>query len=100
MKAILFMTEKSVNSMILKTVRQKGIVIIHQELALIPYMTIGENMFLGNERGKKAAINWDETYRLAEKYTKQVGLTDSVRTLYQRHWSRQAAAGRDCKGSG
>ena len=31
----------------------KGIVIIHQELALIPYMTIGENMFLGNERGKK-----------------------------------------------
>ena len=59
----------------------KGIVIIHQELALIPYMTIGENMFLGNERGHKAAINWDETYALAEKYTKQVGLMDSVRTM-------------------
>ena len=59
----------------------KGIVIIHQELALIPYMTIGENMFLGNERGKKAAINWDETYGMAEKYTKQVGLSDSTRTL-------------------
>ena len=59
----------------------KGIVIIHQELALIPYMTIGENMFLGNERGKKAAINWDETYGQAEKYTKQVGLADSTRTL-------------------
>ena len=28
-----------------------GIVIIHQELALIPYMSIGENMFLGNEIG-------------------------------------------------
>ena len=64
----------------IKDSEAKGIVIIHQELALIPYMTIGENMFLGNERGKKAAINWDETYRLAEKYTKQVGLTDSVRT--------------------
>ena len=64
----------------IKDSEEKGIVIIHQELALIPYMTIGENMFLGNERGKKAAINWDETYRLAEKYTKQVGLTDSVRT--------------------
>ena len=63
----------------IKDSEAKGIVIIHQELALIPYMTIGENMFLGNERGKKAAINWDETYRLAEKYTKQVGLTDSVR---------------------
>ena len=64
----------------IKDSEAKGIVIIHQELALIPYMTIGENMFLGNERGKKAAINWDETYRLAVKYTKQVGLTDSVRT--------------------
>ena len=83
----------------IKDSEAKGIVIIHQELALIPYMTIGENMFLGNERGKKAAINWDETYRLAEKYTKQVGLTD-CKDLYQRHWSRQAAAGRDCKGSG
>ncbi len=39
----------------------KGIVIIHQELALIPDMSIGENMFLGNERGKKFSINWDET---------------------------------------
>lgn len=29
---------------------EKGIVIIHQELALIPYMSIGENMYLGNEK--------------------------------------------------
>lgn len=41
---------------------EKGIVIIHQELALIPYMSIGENMYLGNEKGKKMAINWDQTY--------------------------------------
>ena len=41
---------------------QKGIVIIHQELALVPYMTIGENMFLGNERVKGISIDWDETY--------------------------------------
>ena len=41
----------------------KGIVIIHQELALVPYMTIGENMFLGNERGKAFAIDWTDTYR-------------------------------------
>ena len=46
----------------IKDSEEKGIVIIHQELALIPYMTIGENMFLGNERGKKAAIDWSETY--------------------------------------
>ena len=65
----------------IKDSEAKGIVIIHQELALIPYMTIGENMFLGNERGKKFAINWDQTYGMAEKYTKQVGLADSTRTL-------------------
>ena len=38
-------------------------------------------MFLGNERGKKAAIDWDETYGQAEKYMKEVGLSESSRTL-------------------
>ena len=60
---------------------KKGIVIIHQELALIPYLSIGENMFLGNERGKKYAIDWDETFNLADKYLKQVGLRESSKTL-------------------
>ncbi|MBO7349912.1 MAG: ATP-binding cassette domain-containing protein, partial [Spirochaetales bacterium] len=60
---------------------KKGIVIIHQELALIPYLSIGENMFLGNERGKKYAIDWDETFDLADKYLKQVGLKESSKTL-------------------
>ena len=60
---------------------EKGIVIIHQELALIPYMTIGENMFLGNERGKKLAIDWNETYSMADKLLAQVGLKESSRTL-------------------
>ena len=64
----------------IKESEAKGIVIIHQELALIPNQTIAENMFLGNERGKKFAINWDETHALAEKYIKQVGLTESSRT--------------------
>ena len=45
----------------IKDSEEKGIVIIHQELALVPYMTIGENMFLGNEQGKKAAIDWHKT---------------------------------------
>ena len=58
-----------------------GIVIIHQELALVPYMTIGENMFLGNERGHNYAIDWNLTYSEADKYLKMVGLTDSSKTL-------------------
>jgi len=59
----------------------KGIVIIHQELALVPYMTIGENMFLGNEQGKAFAIDWDSTYAEADKYLRIVGLSESSHTL-------------------
>ena len=65
----------------IKDSEEKGIVIIHQELALIPYMTIGENMFLGNERGKQAAIDWTETYGKADELLKTVGLSESSRTL-------------------
>lgn len=65
----------------IKDSEEKGIVIIHQELALVPYMTIGENMFLGNERGRKYAINWNETYGRADELLKTVGLQESARTL-------------------
>ena len=65
----------------IKDRENKGIVIIHQELALIPYMSIGENMFLGNERGKRFAIDWDKTHAEATKYLKTVGLHESSKTL-------------------
>ncbi len=65
----------------IKDSESKGIVIIHQELALIPYMTIAENMFLGNERGKKIKINWHETNELARKYLDIVGLREGTQTL-------------------
>ncbi len=60
---------------------KKGIVIIHQELALVPYMTIGENMFLGNERGHALRLDWDETFNKADELLKVVGLKESSRTL-------------------
>lgn len=65
----------------IKDSEEKGIVIIHQELALVPYMTIGENMFLGNERGHKFALNWNETYGRADELLRTVGLKESSRTL-------------------
>ncbi|MBR4732234.1 MAG: sugar ABC transporter ATP-binding protein [Lachnospiraceae bacterium] len=65
----------------IKDSEHKGIVIIHQELALIPYMSIGENMFLGNEQGKSYKINWNETYAKAAKYLKTVGLKESPEVL-------------------
>jgi putative multiple sugar transport system ATP-binding protein len=65
----------------LKQSEQKGIVIIHQELALIPYLTIGENLFLGNERGKHFNIDWDATYAQGDILLGDVGLAESAQTL-------------------
>ena len=65
----------------IKDSEEKGIVIIHQELALVPEMSIGENMFLGNEQGKKNAIDWDKTYAEADKYLRMVGLSESSKVL-------------------
>lgn len=65
----------------IKDSEEKGIVIIHQELALVPEMTIGENMYLGNEHGRAYAIDWNKTYGESDKYLKQVGLSESSRTL-------------------
>ncbi|MBQ3919717.1 MAG: sugar ABC transporter ATP-binding protein [Oscillospiraceae bacterium] len=60
---------------------EKGIVIIHQELALIPELSIGENMFLGNERIGRFGIDWDRTYHEAEEHMRQVGLKEEATTL-------------------
>ncbi|MDR0928862.1 MAG: ATP-binding cassette domain-containing protein, partial [Oscillospiraceae bacterium] len=58
-----------------------GIVIIHQELALVPYLSIAENMFLGNERQSHGLIDWDETYANALQHLKVVGLSEDPNTL-------------------
>jgi putative multiple sugar transport system ATP-binding protein len=52
----------------------KGIAIIHQELALSPYLTVAENIFLGNEQERKGIINWYHTNENARKLMKRVGL--------------------------
>ena len=60
---------------------KKGIVIIHQELALIPYMSIAENMFQGNERGRYFNLDWDETHARSDEFLNIVGLNESSHTL-------------------
>ncbi|HPW06494.1 MAG TPA: ATP-binding cassette domain-containing protein, partial [Burkholderiaceae bacterium] len=37
---------------------EKGIIIIHQELALVPLLSIAENIFLGNEQAHRGVIDW------------------------------------------
>ena len=58
-----------------------GLVIIHQELALIPFLSIAENLFLGNERAKNGIIDWNKTISDAEELLKKVGLKESHSTL-------------------
>jgi len=65
----------------IKDSEKLGIVIIHQELALVPYLTIGENIFLGNERQNLGFIDWNMTYHKADELLKKVGLKESSRTL-------------------
>ncbi|WP_435884244.1 ATP-binding cassette domain-containing protein [Streptomyces xiamenensis] len=55
---------------------RRGIVIIHQELALIPQLSIAENIFLGNERtGGRGFISWSTTLSETERLLRRVGLT-------------------------
>ncbi len=65
----------------IKDSEDKGIVIIHQELALVPFLSIGENIFLGNERKTWNGIDWDETYQLSASLLDLVGLHESPHTL-------------------
>jgi putative multiple sugar transport system ATP-binding protein len=57
-----------------------GIVIIHQELALSPHLSIAENIFLNNEITHNGLINWNETNLEAQKLMAKVGLSEDPNT--------------------
>jgi putative multiple sugar transport system ATP-binding protein len=63
-----------------KQSESRGIVIIHQELALIPYLSIAENIFLGNERARRGIVDWNETYVRSKELLKTVGLDENPNT--------------------
>jgi putative multiple sugar transport system ATP-binding protein len=64
----------------IRSSEQAGIVIIHQELALSPQLSIAENIFLGNERATRGFIDWNRTNRDAAELMKRVGLRESPTT--------------------
>jgi ABC-type dipeptide/oligopeptide/nickel transport system permease subunit/ABC-type branched-subunit amino acid transport system ATPase component len=59
---------------------KRGIIIIHQELALVPLLSIAENIFLGNEISKAGVIDWPETNSRTEKLLRKVGLNEKPST--------------------
>ncbi len=58
-----------------------GIAIIHQELALIPLLSITENIFLGNEPTRFGVIDWIQAKKRAIELLARVGLQDDPDTL-------------------
>jgi putative multiple sugar transport system ATP-binding protein len=58
-----------------------GIIIIHQELALIPLLSIAENIFLGHETAKAGVINWYEAFSRTKTLLDKVGLKENPNTL-------------------
>jgi putative multiple sugar transport system ATP-binding protein len=54
-----------------------GIIIIHQELALVPLLSIAENIFLGNEQAKYGVIDWSVAFARTKELLKLVGLKES-----------------------
>ena len=54
----------------------RGIIIIHQELALVPQLSVAENIFLGNERATRGVIDWHETNKRTEALLAKVGLRE------------------------
>src|SRR5687768_11934836 len=55
----------------------RGIVIIHQELALAQQLSIAENIFLGNEQAKRGLIDWNRTNHAAAQLLERVGLHEN-----------------------
>ena len=53
-----------------------GIIIIHQELALVPLLSIAENIYLGNEITRNGLVDWPETFRRTEGLLAKVGLQE------------------------
>src|ERR1700756_421858 len=58
-----------------------GIIIIHQELALVPLLSIAENIFLGNEPQRFGLIDWAEATRRTRELLAKVGLKESPSAL-------------------
>jgi putative multiple sugar transport system ATP-binding protein len=61
-----------------------GIAIIHQELALVPELSITENLFLGNEGASRGVINWTEATSRAMELLARVGLEEDPSTLIKK----------------
>lgn len=64
-----------------KDSEKDGLAIIHQELALSPFLSIYENIFLGHMKTRLGMIGWDHYIKESKKYLDQVGLNEKPSTI-------------------
>ena len=65
----------------IKDSERAGIVIIHQELTMIPELSVTENIFMGNEIVEKGLINWGEERKRTRELLEKVGLHINPNTI-------------------
>ena len=76
-----FFHGKETNYKSVKDSEKDRLAIIHQELALSPYLSIFENIFLGHIESKTGIINWDKLIIQSRPYLERVGLKENPETI-------------------
>ena len=77
----IFFKGREVSYHSVKDSEKEGLAIIHQELALSPYLSIFENIFLGHMQTKFGIINWNKYISESKKYLETVGLPEPPETI-------------------
>ncbi len=76
----IFLEGKPMHFRNIRDAEHRGIAVIYQELALVKEMTIGENIFLGQEPKKFGLIDWNTIYFRAGRLLEELGLNLNPRT--------------------
>ncbi|MCF3942800.1 xylose ABC transporter ATP-binding protein [Oceanobacillus alkalisoli] len=70
----IFINDREVQFLDIKASQEAGVAIIYQELALVPEMTVAENIFLGSDLMRSGIISWEKLYAESQKWLDMTGL--------------------------
>ena len=93
----IFIEGKKVELKGVKDAQKNGISIIHQELVLVPHMTVAENIFLGREAGSGILADRAKMTKDAQALLDAYDMENRCQSACKRSDNCPAADGRDCK---